>query len=43
MLSICKVELEDVSGDERERHQTRRQLLIPSRLQTNEKLHGNTR
>ena len=28
MLSICKVELEDGSGDERERHQTRRQLLI---------------
>ena len=31
MLSNCKVELEDVSGDEREQHQTRRQLLVLSK------------
>merc|ERR1719323_1670298 len=48
LLSICEAELEEVDGHEREQHQTsddqiqltahqsRRQLLIPSPLQTNE-------
>ena len=40
--NICKVELEEVYGHEREQHHTRRQLLIPSPLQTKEKLLGNT-
>ena len=33
---------EDVSGHEREQHQTWRHFLIPSPLQTNEKLLGKT-
>ena len=43
MLSTCEAELEDVSGHERDQQRTRRQLLIPSPLQTNEELLGNTR
>ena len=34
LLSICEAELEEVSGHEREQHQTRRQLPIPNPLQT---------
>ena len=35
-IRICEAELEEVSDQEREEHQTRRQLLTPSPLQTNE-------
>ena len=35
LLSFCEAELEEVSGHEREQ-QTRRQLMIPSPLQTND-------
>ena len=42
LLSICEAELEEVCGHEREQHQTRRQFLIHSPLQTNEKFLGNT-
>ena len=42
MQSICKIELEEVSGHERNLHQTKRQRLIPSPLQTNERLLENT-
>ena len=41
--SVCKMELEEVSGQERDQHQTRRQLLIPSPLQIHQELLGNTR
>ena len=41
MLSNCKVELEDVSGDEREQHKNQETTSGP--LQTNEKLLGNIR
>ena len=43
LLSICEVELEELSGHEREQHQNRRQLPIPSPLQTNEEILRNTR
>ena len=36
VLNTCKVKLEDVSGHEHDQHRTRRQLLIPSPLQTND-------
>ena len=40
LLSICREELEEVYGQEREQNQSRRQLLIPSHLQNKEKLLG---
>ena len=36
MLSVCEAELEEVYGQEWDRHQTGRQLLIPNHLQTND-------
>ena len=42
LLSVCKAELGEVSGHEREQHQTKRQFLIPSPLQTKEEILRNT-
>ena len=43
LLSICEAELEELNRHEREQHQTRRQLPIPSPLQTKEEILRNTR
>ena len=43
LLSICEAELEELSRHEREQHQTRRQLPIPSPLQTKEEILRNAR
>ena len=42
LSSMYETELEDVSGHERNQHQTKRQRLNPSPLQTNERLLENT-
>ena len=42
LFSICKAELGELNGREREQHQTRRQILIPSPLQTEEEFPRNT-